>query len=38
MTLAAFLRDMFPPTLTPRPAGQHSDWRGIWYHDGDIPH
>ena len=39
MTLAAFLRDMFPPTTTTtRPAGQPSDWIGIWYADGNIPH
>lgn len=38
MTLAAFLRDMFPPTPTTRPAGQPFDWKGVWYHDGQIPH
>ena len=41
MTLAAFLRDMgLAPASKPttRPAGQPSDWAGIWYHDGQIPH
>jgi hypothetical protein len=38
MTLAAFLRDMFPPTPATRHPGQPSDWKGIWYADGNIPH
>ena len=36
MTLAAFLRDMFPPP--PKPREDPSKSPGIWYRDGDIPH
>lgn len=38
MTLAAFLRDMFPQEQAQRPKGQPCDWKGIWYPDGNIPH
>lgn len=44
MTLAAFLRDMFPPEpakpapAPERPAGHPSTWQGIFYRDGNIPH